>query len=73
MRLGQRLSGGVAAGLERSALSKDGDTLRLTLEAGDDALFGETVERRFKTLAAAMGLRPSLSLPAAARRELAAT
>jgi exopolyphosphatase/guanosine-5'-triphosphate,3'-diphosphate pyrophosphatase len=59
MRLGQRLSGGVSASLERSRLSADGDTLRLSLAPDDRALYGETVERRFKTLAAAMGLKPA--------------
>ncbi len=57
MRLGQRLSGGVAASLERSGLAVDGATLRLTFRNGDDGLYGETVERRLKTLAGAMGLK----------------
>jgi exopolyphosphatase / guanosine-5'-triphosphate,3'-diphosphate pyrophosphatase len=56
MRLGQRLGGGVAAGLERSRLVRTGATLRLELE--DAALLGEPVERRLKTLAAALGLAP---------------
>jgi exopolyphosphatase/guanosine-5'-triphosphate,3'-diphosphate pyrophosphatase len=57
MRLGQRLSGGVAAALERSALRISGGSLQLSLKKSDEALFGETVERRLKTLAGAMGLR----------------
>ena len=57
MRLGQRLSGGVAASLERSSIALDGKTLRLTLKKEDQALFGETVERRLKTLAGAMGCK----------------
>lgn len=57
MRLGQRLSGGVAASLERSALAVDGAILRLTLKNDDEGLYGETVERRLKTLAGAMGLK----------------
>jgi exopolyphosphatase/guanosine-5'-triphosphate,3'-diphosphate pyrophosphatase len=57
MRLGQRLSGGVAAGLERTSLSVVGDTMRLTLAGGDAGIYGETVERRLKTLAAALGLK----------------
>ena len=56
MRLGQRLSGGTAAGLESSRLSRRDGVLRLAI--GDAALFGEPVERRLKTLAAEMGLRP---------------
>lgn len=56
MRLGQRLSGGVAAGLERSRLRLRDSTLRLELRKGDEPLYGESVERRFQTLASAMGL-----------------
>jgi exopolyphosphatase/guanosine-5'-triphosphate,3'-diphosphate pyrophosphatase len=55
MRLGQRLSGGLAISLERSALSRKGNVLRLTLKKGEEALYGETVERRLKRLAAALG------------------
>jgi exopolyphosphatase/guanosine-5'-triphosphate,3'-diphosphate pyrophosphatase len=58
MRLGQRLSGGVAASLERSRLSLRGGTLQLTLGRGDENLYGETVERRLRALADALGLRP---------------
>ncbi len=61
MRLGQRLSGGVAAGLDRSALSRDGDLLTLKLKNGSEALYGEAVERRLKTLSALLGLKPQVS------------
>ena len=60
MRLGQRLSGGVAAPLRTSALHVKGSTLSLRLAAGDGALYGEAVERRHKTLAAAFGLRAEM-------------
>ncbi|MGL4312655.1 MAG: Ppx/GppA family phosphatase, partial [Sphingomonas sp.] len=53
MRLGQRLSGGVAAPLQRSRLEADEAKLTLFLEQGDLPLYGETVERRHKALAAA--------------------
>ena len=56
MRLGQRLSGGVAAGLQRSRLSRDGGTLKLHVASGIKALRGEIVERRLKALAAMLGL-----------------
>lgn len=56
MRLGQRLSGGVAASLERSRLVRKDGVLRLELRRGDEALFGEAVERRLETLAQAMGV-----------------
>jgi exopolyphosphatase/guanosine-5'-triphosphate,3'-diphosphate pyrophosphatase len=61
MRLGQRLSGGVAAGLERSALRVSGDKLQLKLKPGYEALHGETVERRLKNLALALGLKPEVA------------
>lgn len=62
MRLGQRLSGGVAAGLERSRLSVEGGTLLLELGERDEGLYGETVERRLKTLATARGLVPQAAV-----------
>lgn len=55
IRLGQRLSGGIAASLERSALSLHDRTLRLTLSSRDESLYGEAVERRLRTLAGALG------------------
>jgi exopolyphosphatase/guanosine-5'-triphosphate,3'-diphosphate pyrophosphatase len=62
MRLAQRLSGGVAACLKRSRLSRDGETLRLSVKKRDTALLGEAVERRFKVLAAEMDLRPEIAI-----------
>jgi exopolyphosphatase/guanosine-5'-triphosphate,3'-diphosphate pyrophosphatase len=59
MRLGQRLSGGVAAGLLGSRLLREGGTLRLDVADDLSALVGETVERRLKTLAGVLGLQPS--------------
>jgi exopolyphosphatase/guanosine-5'-triphosphate,3'-diphosphate pyrophosphatase len=56
MRLGQRFSGGVAASLERSRLYLHGDLLRLELKRSDAALFGESVDRRLKALASALGV-----------------
>ncbi len=60
MRLGQRLSGGVAEGLRDSRLVRDEDLLCLHVDEADKALLGETVERRLKTLASALGLTPVL-------------
>lgn len=51
MRLGQRMSGGLAGPLQRSRLSDDGKTLALHLADGDAALYGEAVERRHGALA----------------------
>ncbi|HST35159.1 MAG TPA: Ppx/GppA family phosphatase [Allosphingosinicella sp.] len=61
MRLGQRLSGGVATGLRNSRLTREGGSLRLEVSGKDKALVGETVERRLKTLANEMGLRPEIA------------
>jgi exopolyphosphatase/guanosine-5'-triphosphate,3'-diphosphate pyrophosphatase len=58
MRLGQRLSGGVAASLERSRLQLKNGLVRLELKKADEALYGETVERRLRTLANALGRTP---------------
>ena len=61
MRLGQRLSGGVAECLRKSGLVRDEDALRLEIGKGDAALLGETVERRLKALAGELGLRPEMA------------
>ena len=55
MRLGQRLSGGVSGPLERTTLAIDGKTLALHVPAMDAALYGETVEKRHRALANALG------------------
>jgi len=59
MRLGQRLSGGVAEPLETSKLELEDGALVLRLRAADAALYGESVERRHKTLATSFGLKAS--------------
>ena len=61
MRLGQRLSGGLAASLERSALQCGEGRLRLVLRKGEEALYGETVDRRLKRLAGALGVRAEVA------------
>jgi exopolyphosphatase/guanosine-5'-triphosphate,3'-diphosphate pyrophosphatase len=58
MRLGQRLSGGVAIGLERTRLRVEGGRLQLEMREEDLALLGEAVERRFRTLASSLRLAP---------------
>lgn len=58
IRLGQRLSGGVAGPLKRSSVAIDGEGAVLKLEPRDTALYGEAVAKRHKTLANAMGLKP---------------
>lgn len=55
MRLGQRLSGGVSGPLERTSLSLDATGVTLHMAAEDAALYGETVEKRHRALAVALG------------------
>jgi exopolyphosphatase/guanosine-5'-triphosphate,3'-diphosphate pyrophosphatase len=62
MRLGQRMSGGLAGPLKRSGLADDGVSLTLTLRPDDRGLYGEAVERRHNALAAALGRKPVLGL-----------
>ncbi|MBN8814791.1 MAG: Ppx/GppA family phosphatase [Sphingomonas sp.] len=61
MRLGQRLSGGVAGPLERSKLGEDGAALTLHLAGADAALYGEAVQRRHAALAAVCDREPVLT------------
>jgi exopolyphosphatase/guanosine-5'-triphosphate,3'-diphosphate pyrophosphatase len=60
MRLGQRLCGGVASALERCTLSCSEGVVRLTVRKGEEAIAGETVQRRLSRLAAALGARPEV-------------
>lgn len=60
MRLGQRMSGGLAGPLQRSRIDDDGAVVALTLAAGDGALYSEAVERRHKALANALGRQVAL-------------
>ena len=55
MRLGQRLSGGVAEPLESSRLTSEDRAVVLHLRGDDRALYGEAVQRRHKALAEAFG------------------
>lgn len=58
IRLGQRLSGGIAGPLKRSSLRVEGRALCLNLPGQDRALYGDAVDKRFRQLAAEMGLEP---------------
>jgi len=60
LRLGQRLSGGLSRPLETTRLWSDELHVFLSISAGDHALYGETVDRRLKTLAQAMGKSAAL-------------
>ena len=57
IRLGQRLSAGLAGPLRRTSLAIDGNRLIVRLDPGDAALYSEASEKRHAALAAAMGLR----------------
>ena len=58
MRLGQRLSGGLAGPLRRSRLTDDGEIVTLHVTPDDLALYGEAVERRHAALCTALGRKP---------------
>ena len=60
MRLGQRLSGGVASVLKRTRLSRNDGTMQLHVQRGEEALIGDTVERRFVRLAESLGCEAAI-------------
>jgi exopolyphosphatase/guanosine-5'-triphosphate,3'-diphosphate pyrophosphatase len=62
MRLGQRLSGGIAGPLRRSSVGTDDERLVLHFEADHAALYGEAVERRHRALAGALGLTAAVEV-----------
>ncbi|HET9427484.1 MAG TPA: Ppx/GppA family phosphatase [Allosphingosinicella sp.] len=62
MALGQRLSGGMAAALEGSALERSGNRLQLKLRRSLEPLAGKLIEGRLKALAANLDLKPELIL-----------
>ena len=61
MRLGQRLSGGVAGPLSKSHITLDQEALTLALQHDQQSLYGEAVERRHRQLAALLGRRAALA------------
>lgn len=61
MRLGQRLSGGVAGPLAQSSLSLGAKKLTLTLDPAARDLYGDAVERRHRQLASAFGVQPAVA------------
>lgn len=60
MRLGQRLSGGVAGPLVASRITIDATALTLILPPAHQSLYGDAVERRHRHLAALLGRVASL-------------
>jgi exopolyphosphatase/guanosine-5'-triphosphate,3'-diphosphate pyrophosphatase len=57
MRLGQRLSGGVASVLDHTGLSADAEAVRLHVLRSEQALVGEPVKRRLTRLGEALGCK----------------
>jgi exopolyphosphatase/guanosine-5'-triphosphate,3'-diphosphate pyrophosphatase len=62
MRLGQRLSGGVASVLEHTGLSADGEAVRLHVLRTEQALVGEPVKRRLARLGDALGCETEVAV-----------
>lgn len=60
MRLGQRISGGVASVLERTSLSVKGDALQLNVPRAEQPLAGDAVRRRLQHLAGSLDLQPEV-------------
>jgi exopolyphosphatase/guanosine-5'-triphosphate,3'-diphosphate pyrophosphatase len=61
MRVGQRLSGGVASVLERTRLSAGDGAIQLVVPRGEESLAGDSVERRFVRLAELLGCEPVIA------------
>ena len=61
MRLGQRLSAGLAGPLHRSRLELTPAAVRMALEADDRGIYGEAAEKRHAALAAALGRKAVLA------------
>ncbi|MDE0879650.1 MAG: Ppx/GppA family phosphatase [Sphingomonas bacterium] len=62
IRLGQRMSAGLAGPLLRSRLAIDAKSLTLYLTADDQALYSEAAEKRHSALASAMGLKATRAM-----------
>jgi exopolyphosphatase/guanosine-5'-triphosphate,3'-diphosphate pyrophosphatase len=60
MRLGQRLSGGVASVLKKTRLDASNAHIRLNVAAGEEGLIGDAVERRLTRLAQSFDRLPEI-------------
>jgi len=69
MRLGYTLSGGVIALLESSQIRREGDQLIFELPESADVLVGDTVQRRFGSLAKLLDCEPHFSFVGVKRKE----
>jgi len=61
MRLGYTVSGGVISLLEQTSVRREGNNLHFDLHDRTAVLVGDVVERRFNSLAAAIGCKPKIS------------
>ena len=61
MRLGQRLSGGVASVLERTSLNLSRTSVTLCVPHREEALAGDAVRRRLQRLAESFGRKPEVA------------
>ena len=61
MRLGQRLSGGVASVLKRTSLDWNNGAVQLSVRRGEEALIGDQVKRRLLRLGQAFGAEAVLA------------
>ncbi len=71
MRLGYTVSGGVVSLLEKIVVRRSGTRLVLELPDHADILVGDVVERRFRSLARAIGCSAEVSKPRATRKAIA--
>ncbi|QMW21941.1 Ppx/GppA family phosphatase [Sandaracinobacteroides saxicola] len=62
LRLGQRLGGGTGVALRSSRLAAQEGALTLTLRPERAKLYGDTVARRHRLLAGAMGLKAAMTI-----------
>ena len=60
LRLGQRLTGGTAAALAASRLTREAENVVLRMAASQGALFGDAVIRRLKLLGNTLHLEPKV-------------
>lgn len=61
MRLGQRLSGGLAGPLNRTRLGMESDQVTLALLPEDEGFYGEAVAKRHAALATMLGMKPGVT------------
>jgi hypothetical protein len=61
MRVGYTVSGGVISLLEQTSVRREGNNLHFDLHDRTAVLVGDVVERRFNSLAAAIGCKPKIS------------